>query len=592
MNYYLATTAISYLWDFDSKVLLLGPWCLSDKNRKILEKKDYLLINTPWETSNKLKDAANYCQNVYEEIIPELAEVLNNLHSVSYPEKYWRILVGPWLLQFIEILYERFIRIEQATKYYPRLYTHIIEGDYNIAPEDTLDFSQEIEQDNYNLKLFSFICSFLNLACKSISIDNINFVNNRNKTTLKQRAKKILTGIKKLLGLIANSPVVLADMYHLKTIDYVLLSMKTGYRLFHHSNFLPFTGSELRLNYSPDLRKKLLFSCTKEPFKELLSQAIPKAIPKCYIEGYNIYKKNIPLVNDSVKAIGSAIGWYNNEAFKFYVGEYAKEGTPLIGFQHGGGYGMWLAMPVEFLEIKEKDRFYSWGWESQINHEKLVKLPSPHLSKIKDSYAPHKNVALFIGVCFPPYHYRFHTAHTPESFISYIEDKKIFFKALPENIKKCFYYRPYFEDYGWREKEAILSVYPQIKFLLKGKIIKWMKHSKITIIDHPHTSFIEALAINVPSIFYWDHTIYKMRPEAEEYFELLRKAGILYNNPIDAAKKLLEVFDNPIEWWSREELQQTRNIFLGRFGYSRKDWMDCWAKEIRLLGMMDIKNAN
>jgi len=92
---YLATTAISEIWDFDSELLLLGPWCITGENKKLLEEKDYTIVESPWRPfSSKIKEAADYCNYIYKEILPELGKVLNDLHSVSYPENYCEYFSG------------------------------------------------------------------------------------------------------------------------------------------------------------------------------------------------------------------------------------------------------------------------------------------------------------------------------------------------------------------------------------------------------------------------------------------------------------------------------------------------------------------
>lgn len=131
------------------------------------------------------------------------------------------------------------------------------------------------------------------------------------------------------------------------------------------------------------------------------------------------------------------------------------------------------------------------------------------------------------------------------------------------------------------EVEAVKEVCPNAKFALKGKLVSWMKKVKLVVIDHPHTSFIEALTINAPCIFYWNHEVYLMRSEAKEYFDVLRKAGILHETPEGAANKLIEIFKNPVGRWRIKEVQDARNTFLKQFGYSRKDWLKIWAEELK-----------
>ena len=127
-QYYLATTGISEIWDLTAdKILLLGPWCaISPKNRKLLEGKDIVAIPSPWKPTQKVKEAADYCYMIYHQILPQLAENLNRIHHVTYPVKYRQILLGPWLLMFIEIFYDRYMRIANSVKLFPSLVTHTL----------------------------------------------------------------------------------------------------------------------------------------------------------------------------------------------------------------------------------------------------------------------------------------------------------------------------------------------------------------------------------------------------------------------------------------------------------------------------------
>jgi len=110
-----------------------------------------------------------------------------------------------------------------------------------------------------------------------------------------------------------------------------------------------------------------------------------------------------------------------------------------------------------------------------------------------------------------------------------------------------------------------------------------MQKVKLVVIDHPHTAFIEALTINVPCVFYWDHNVYLMRPEAERYFDLLRDAGILFKDPLSAARKVSEIFDNPKAWWLTPGVQKARIEFCSKYAYTAEDWADVWEKNLNNL---------
>ena len=444
MKYYLATTGISEIWDLDSKLLLLGPWCLtSEKNEKLLKGKDYTLIPSPWKPALEIKEAVNYCHQFYEELLPQLSEGLNSLHQVSYPVRYWRILVGPWLVHFIGIIYDRYKRMEKAIELFPNLYTHALPREQcKLESFDTFDFlAGKINEDYYNLKLFSLVAYNL-FPQKAIET----------KFEYKSEIYKCRRGLKKRIfysltkPLLSKGSIVLTDMYHLTYLDIFLLKWKTGFTVINFRNFKPTEMDSLKDNYSHKFREAWKLEGASDRFQSLLYNLFPDAIPMCYMENYKFYRNSIKST-DSVKVVGSAIGWFFNERFKFFAAEAVSKGANLIDFQHGGGYGQSLALPVEKISL-EKDIFYTWGWNSKKNN-KLKPLPSPHLSRLKDTHTLRLDNILFIDTSTPRINYKLHTALLPDDMPKYFEDKKMFFQSLPDKIRNKILYRPYLHDYGW-----------------------------------------------------------------------------------------------------------------------------------------------
>ena len=588
---YLATTAISGVWDLDRELLLLGPWCLTEDTKKLLEGRHYALVESPWRPfASKVREAADYCFKIYEEILPELGRELNNLHSVSYPEEYWRVLFGPWLLYFIGVLYERFKRLENAFRLYPDSYTHVLpRSSCNLATWDTRGFwNNSMEDDFYNLKIFSIIAHHMGVSSREISgMSEVEIKPVVVKRNWKRKLFQILAR-PSLAKFLTSGHVVLAEMYHLSPLDYLRLSMKTGLGLFHFIGL----DSDFRIpegcsGYSPGIRQTLKLGRDKEGFKRLLCQAIPSAIPMCFMENYHSYRNSVDKLN-SVRVIGSVAGWYVMDRFKFSVAEAVARGARLADFQQGGGYATPLVSAHHEGLSLGKELLYTWGWDYKVGYwRKRSRLPSPHLSKLRDTYAYRVDKVLYVGTWLPRYPLRFQTGSSPEEFVSYPEDTKKFLCSLPEGLRPYILYRPEPSDTGCSIKNIVKDACPQAELLINlgafSRLTDWMRKVRICVIDHPYTSYIEALAINVPCIFFWNHDVYVMRPEAEESFELLRKAGILYKNPEEAAAKLSEVFDDPWTWWGSEEVQGARNSFLEKFGYSSKDWLDRWAAEVRSL---------
>ena len=366
---FLATTAITDFWDFESKLLLLGPWCLANKNNRQI-KKDYFLIPSPWKPTNKIKEAADYCYQIYKELLPLVSKELNRIHDVSYPLRYWQILIGPWLLYFTIVLYDRYKRLENAVTLFPNLYTHALPLHLCDATSiDTYDFiGGKIDDDFYNFKLFSIIGH--ELIPRNITEIHITSDTKTCRSNYRPNMKfKIFNFFMK--SMFSKGRIMLSDMYHLKNIDRLLIKLKSGGGEIGFIDF--FDKNDLFLNqtsFNEKLRGSIKFREAKDNFQQLLYRVIPSAMPTCYLEGFKNYSNYIDSFKEIVKMkfLGSAVGWFFNEPLKFFAAKATLSNTKLIEFQHGGGYEVFLPKLIDAVAL-EKDLFYAWG-TSSLNNEK------------------------------------------------------------------------------------------------------------------------------------------------------------------------------------------------------------------------------
>lgn len=577
-DYYLATTGISEIWDFDSKLLLLGPWVLTSKeNTELLKNRPYEVIPSPFKPAIKIKEAADYCHSIYEELLPQLSEKMNVLHNVSCPMRYWQVLLGYWLMFFIEIFYDRYKRVEYAFNLFPDSYTHALPyGQCDLATVDTYDtllLNGKINDDYYNLKLFSLIAHSL-FPEKTVEITYRGSVTSKSKNeNIKRKLFRFFLNSSEIF----QPQIIFSGMSQLQPLDSMLLKWRAGIK---KVGFKDFSAQNTKSydNFSTKAREKLILEGALNNFQRLLYKVLPYAIPMCYVEDYHFFRNSVKDIK-RVKAVGSAGDWYFNEGFKFFAASLASNGAKLVDFQHGGGYGVSLSIPHERLCL-EKDVFFTWGWKDP--NSKAKPLPVPYLSKVRNKHSCSLNNILFVSTSLPKYQYKFEACMQPEDMFGYPSNIKLFFQLLKIEIVKTMLFRPNVED-GWNVVDTIKERYPDLAIVTNGRLVDWMKKVKLVVIDHPHTSFLEALVINVPSVFYWNHDVYLMRPEAEEYFELLRKAGILHRSPESAAKKVNEIWHDPAGWWKQPEIQNTRNKYCQRFALTSENWLNDWAEALEAL---------
>jgi len=71
-----------------------------------------------------------------------------------------------------------------------------------------------------------------------------------------------------------------------------------------------------------------------------------------------------------------------------------------------------------------------------------------------------------------------------------------------------------------------------------------------------------------------------LRESAYPHFNVLRQAGILHDNPESVAKKVNEVYEDTLSWWSAPEIQDAKDQFCRQFAFTSEKWISEWKAEI------------
>ena len=105
------------------------------------------------------------------------------------------------------------------------------------------------------------------------------------------------------------------------------------------------------------------------------------------------------------------------------------------------------------------------------------------------------------------------------------------------------------------------------------------------VMDHHGTALLIAMAMNVPGVYFWDPANLPLAPQAEPYYDQLRKNGILCDSPEAAASKINEVWDDVDEWWQSREIQDVRNMYCYRYARFAENWRRDWLRFFNSLGV-------
>src|SRR5579872_921586 len=109
---FLATTALTEFWEPTQEILCLGPWCFS-ADQNLPELLTYRMMDSPWKDGRLYLRASADLETRYDVLLRNLTHWLNDIHRVSFTKRYWRILIGPWLLHNVNVLYDRYTYLKE-----------------------------------------------------------------------------------------------------------------------------------------------------------------------------------------------------------------------------------------------------------------------------------------------------------------------------------------------------------------------------------------------------------------------------------------------------------------------------------------------
>ena len=591
----LVATALENTWPKDgTPILFLGEWCkLYDRNH-VWQDLDYKVAPYHWDDRKKLHNDYKDLSVIYESAMTALADKLNEVHGVNHSLRYWRILIGPWLGYFIQMLFDRWYMLQRALAVCELDSVLVIkreEGDG--VPNDMADFTSMFVEDDWNEMICGQILNFMSIP--EMNVKKVSVCRNT-RTGVGYENKTVRTGFKERLARIVARfyPILTRPDEYFFISSYLgikqdfLLQIKLGQipKLWLSSALQQFSYSAAARRWSLTLLNTGMAEEWTD-FRALVSSLVPKHVPTAYLEGYQAIEK---MANGLAwprrpKLIFTAICWNSDDLFKIWAAEKVEQGVPLVLGQHGGNYGVALQNFNEELQISISDRFLTWGWKDSAQK----KLKSIGILKLFDDRKIQRDKngkALLVEFTMPRYSYQmFSLPVAAGQWEEYFEDQCRFVNALPEELYRELLVRLPMADYGYSQSLRWCSRFPDIELDAGARpMSELLKHARLYISTYNATTYLESLSLNFPTLIFWNPGHWELREEVQPYFELLKAAGIFHETPESAARKMTEVWDDVDGWWYDLKTQKAREVFCERFAHIPAKPLDSMASLVRELG--------
>lgn len=580
---FLITTADQHFWKTDEPVLFLGEWCKLFSQRSVWEKMDYEVLPYHWDDRKKLYQDYLYLDKLYEQTLFQMRELLNQIHGVDHSLRYWRIVIGPWLYYFIQILYERYQSILTAIESGKVINTLVSKYDGMMwLPRGFPCFLKWFMNDDYNHYLYGRLIEFTGrIPFDVVDVEGGNNHKEPAKSIIdhlapKRIARRLIILCGKLIPDRFNQIVLISSYLSRFDLIKLQLSLRQIPYLFPPDVPVPEVDTDLIA------REKLSFESPKSEFEALLGTMIREQIPLSYLEGYaRMNERSLKAYPKNPKVIFTANAYNSNEAFKIWAAHHVDRGVKLVGTQHGGNYGTALWSSTESHEIQSDDIYYTWGWKSDI-YGNTKPLAAAKLNKAK-SVSPNNDGRILL-VLWATRHYSSEMCSVPvaaSGTLAFFNDQYRFVRALSRENQKLLLVRLHLHDYGWSQMDRWNSEFPEIECYCGSKsMLDQLKESRLAVVAYKATSYLETLAANFPSILFWNPKHWELRSSATSYFDALRQAGILHDTPESAAQKVNEICRDPETWWETSEVQNAKKNFCKQFTAGSSNWIKEWRNEL------------
>lgn len=572
----LVTSSVEETFDSNSLNILLGDWC-NPFNRHSELMKHSEVFDYHWNDSEKIETDYDYLYNLYEKTIKQLTVQMNEIHQENQSERYWRIMLGPWLMRVISILWDHWECLRSAfEKLNLDTCKHINYKIENLIPSDFHEFQKFVNEHDWHHIIFSEIIKYNHISKIKIEvIEKKKSDSARKYVANDHKNKKIKINFIKFLDLLMKnffrrSRIILYESYF-GFYNKILLSFSLGESPRNFSEF-----NEKVIMPNPKERDDIKLKIEgKNEFENFYKFFIFKLMPVSYLEGYKMLLAKSKKIKSNANIIFTATGHESSDIFKIWTANQVSNGKKYILCEHGGSWEK-----SEYFGNLEKtaDLFFSWN---KYDFKNCIQVPIN--INLKKKKVLDKNVGskiLLLSNTSEIYCTRIQTGPIAGQMLQDYQLWKIFTKELLPQIKENHLFRPHPLDF-WNLRKKYAIDFGEKYISNKKKFEEDISRAKIIVDFSLQTTFYQVMKTGIPIIILFHRKILNMDPKLLELLNLFIKNKIFFDNPYEASKHINKIWDNPLDWWNSKKVLEVRNLFTEYCSIEKEDNLAYWKKLLK-----------
>ena len=518
-----------------------------------------------WNNLDKLQKDEIKIYKYYLNIANKVYEYLNEFHSEKNSKRYWEILVGPWLFQFIQFYFDKF----QISKTY--IYKKKNKKTPSIDPLESYNECYKFYiNDNYieaslnEIKDFKEKREIKNVASKKKVVSVKKIINGKKRSFLNKNSKKIYFLFKKKIlknkVININLPLKASELNNISDkynrLDN-LLNSYTDTLLIKNSNINKMRYLKLKHKVGDDVFTKFI--------KSIVLLKMPKEYVEYYKQYSEFYRNQLSDIKCDIVLVRSPVE--NNTKIRYQLSIFHEDlRSKIFAFQEGGIGKFSHQTNYEKQQLIGCDKFFQWS-----NLKKQRQTINFFLVKtywIKKYEVNKNNKILLVLGSFRKHFFSLYEGHMPGYSNRHIELVSNFLDQFNEKEQKNISIKGH-KDFGFGERELFIYKFPAIRFynnkLKNINFYNLLDKYELKIFTSDYTSNIQSFLINHPSIMLIDKNKLPYNPIYKNEYKNLIDANIYFSDPIKCYHHVCKILNNGISnWWFSKEVQYAKDKYLDR----------------------------
>ncbi len=521
-----------------------------------------------WDDRQKLYNDYKYLSNLYEVTLQGLTKQLNQIHSTNHSLRYWRIIIGPWLGYFLQVLFDRWSMLKSAFENYEISSCKVLLNENSSFIANDFKHSDDLWiRDKWNEEIYKQLLQ--ENWQNNLELDFVKTNNNRiQKIDDKSRMRSFLAIWRKKFNkykqLLDDSEKYFFIKTYLPSYIEDDLLIRLGQR---PKSWKTLQMPKFKINMA--MRDWSINNTNEsDEFANIAVRMIPQQIPKTYLEGYNLLLELTSRLNwpKYPEVIFNSNGIQSSfDILKVWTAEQIRRGAKLVVGQHGGNYGIGSFSFSEDHEIAISNCYLSWGWKDK-NEPKVQPVGQIKRTMPLEVNEKENNRILLVTNANPRYSNNLFSCTLSSQWLDYLDDQFKFVEKLSEDLQDLLTIRLYTHDYGWEQEKRWKGQYPDL-YIDNGKtdIYKLMSKTRLYVSTYNALTYLESFAMDIPTVIFWNPKHWEIRDSALPYFNKLKQVNIFHETPESAALHVREVWDDVYGWWKSKALRKVLDEFKSKY---------------------------